>query len=95
MEKPHHYRCAAKLFDAKPFRLAAFREYRQSKYVLEHILRPSIHPHLKQQMFGFVVELQWRATQTRRGSNASLCVHSRCASDCCMQRSTSADVNYD
>jgi hypothetical protein len=53
MEKPHHYRCAAKLFDAKPFRLAAFREYRQSKYVLEHILRPSIHPHLKQQMFGF------------------------------------------
>jgi hypothetical protein len=42
MEKPHHYRCAAKLFDAKPLRLAAFREYRQSKYVLEHILRPSI-----------------------------------------------------
>jgi hypothetical protein len=25
----------------------------QSNYVLEHILRPSIHPHLKQQMFGF------------------------------------------
>jgi hypothetical protein len=67
----------------------------QSNYVLEHILRPFIHPHLKPQMFGFVVELQLRATQTRRGSNASLCDHSRCASDCCMQRSTSADVNYD
>jgi hypothetical protein len=60
----------------------------QSNYVLEHILRPSIHPPLKQQVFGFVIELQWRATQTRRDSNASLCDHSRCASDCCMQRST-------
>jgi hypothetical protein len=26
----------------------------QSKYVLEHIFPPSIHPHLKPQMFGFV-----------------------------------------
>jgi hypothetical protein len=30
------------------------RQYRQSKYVLEHISRRSIHPHLKPQTFGFV-----------------------------------------
>jgi len=34
-----------KLFNAKPLRSAAFRQNRQSKYALEHILRPSIHPH--------------------------------------------------
>jgi hypothetical protein len=44
MEKPHRCQCAAKLFNAKPLRPAAFRQYRQAKYVLGHILRPSIHP---------------------------------------------------
>jgi hypothetical protein len=44
MEKPHRCQCAAKLFNAKPLRPAAFRQYRQAKYVLGHILLPSIHP---------------------------------------------------
>ena len=45
-KKPHRYQCAAKLFNAKPLRPAGFRQYRQPKYVLEHIFGPSIHPQM-------------------------------------------------
>jgi hypothetical protein len=72
MEKPHRYQCAAKLLNAKPLRPAAFRQNRQSKYVLEHILRPSIHTHSVMARHAPVRYGKWR----RPGETTRRCAES-------------------